>query len=219
MPPYSLTEDRRSTRSANRRAAIARELRRDRPDERAVRGEGRHRLRARGEPARLAHGAVRQQGDRRPAREARGASDGRQDAGGARLHRGDLAASLLGEGGRVPVREVPGRRHAARPRDAEHRRGDGDRFGLRARLRQGADRGGQQPAFVGHGAGLGATRGPRRDLRRRARAGGQRLPGARDAGHRRGAARARRRGRDGPEGRGRARPTWCSGSRRATSTS
>ena len=38
--------------------------RRARPDERPVRGEGRDGLRARGQPARVAHRAVRQQGDR-----------------------------------------------------------------------------------------------------------------------------------------------------------
>ena len=43
----------------------------DRPDERAVRGQGPTALRARGQPARLAHGAVRQQGDRRAAGQAR----------------------------------------------------------------------------------------------------------------------------------------------------
>ena len=69
-----------------------------------------------------------------------------QDARGARLHPRDQAAPLLGEGSRLPVREVPGRRHAARPRDEEHRRGDGHRLRLRPRLREGADRGGQPAA-------------------------------------------------------------------------
>ena len=48
--------------------------------QRAVRGEGRRGVRDRGEPAREPHGAVREQGDRRAAREGRGAVDGRRDA-------------------------------------------------------------------------------------------------------------------------------------------
>ena len=44
---------------------------RHRPDERAVRGQGRHGLRARSEPASLAHRALRQQSDRRAAAEDR----------------------------------------------------------------------------------------------------------------------------------------------------
>ena len=50
-----------------------------RPDERAVRDQGRRRLRARGEPARVAHGAVPLEGDRRAAGEDRGAGDGRAE--------------------------------------------------------------------------------------------------------------------------------------------
>ena len=109
--------------------------RRDRPHEHAVRDRRRRRLRHRGQPARLAHGAVREQGDRRAAREDRREGDGRQVARRARDGRG-RAAPRVGQGGRVPVREVRGRRHAARPRDALHRRGDGHRFGLRARVRE-----------------------------------------------------------------------------------
>ena len=55
-----------------------------RPDERAVRDQGRRRVRARGESARVAHGAVSVEGDRRAAREGRRAGDGRPDAGRAR---------------------------------------------------------------------------------------------------------------------------------------
>ena len=45
-----------------------------RPDERAVRDQGRHGLRARGEPARVADGAVPVEGDRRAAGQGRGAA-------------------------------------------------------------------------------------------------------------------------------------------------
>ena len=62
--------------------------RRRRPDERPVRDQGRHRLRARGEPARVAHGAVPVEGHRRAAGEGGGARDGRPHAGRARPDRG-----------------------------------------------------------------------------------------------------------------------------------
>ena len=58
-----------------------------RPDEHAVRPQGRCGVRARGEPARVAHGAVPVEGDRRAAREDGGARDGRQDAVAARPRR------------------------------------------------------------------------------------------------------------------------------------
>ncbi len=52
-----------------------------------------------------------------------------QLARGARIHAGDRAAAFLGEGGRLPLRQVPGRRRAARARDEEHGRGHGHRLG------------------------------------------------------------------------------------------
>ena len=64
-------------------ARARRRARRARPAQRAVRGEGRPGARDRGEPAREPHGAVREQGDRRAAREGRGTRDGRRDAGRA----------------------------------------------------------------------------------------------------------------------------------------
>ena len=75
LPPYSLAAEcieRDHGRDAQARARD----RRARPDERAVRREGRTGLRDRGESARVAHGALRVEGDRRSAREARGARDG-----------------------------------------------------------------------------------------------------------------------------------------------
>ena len=79
LPPFSLAPERgRGDRAAVDRARAR--ARRRRPDERPVRGPGRGRLRARGEPARDPHGAVRRQGDRRAAREGRRALHGRQDA-------------------------------------------------------------------------------------------------------------------------------------------
>ena len=50
------------------------------------------------------------------------------------------AAVLRGEGGGVPVRQVPRRRHHPRPGDEVHRRGDGRRRDLRRGVRQVAAR-------------------------------------------------------------------------------
>ena len=55
--------------------------RRRRPDERAIRDQGRCHIRAGGEPARVAHRAVRRQGDRRRGRQDRRARHGRRPAG------------------------------------------------------------------------------------------------------------------------------------------
>ncbi len=60
---------------------------RARPDERAVRRQGREGLRPRGQPARLPHRPLRQQGHRRPAGQVRRAHHGRPDPRGDRLHR------------------------------------------------------------------------------------------------------------------------------------
>ena len=54
--------------------------RRDRPDQHPVRGRRRRALRDRGQPARLAHRALRLQGDRRAAGEGRRAADAGREA-------------------------------------------------------------------------------------------------------------------------------------------
>ena len=81
-------------------------------------------LRARGEPARVADGAVRREGDRRAARRALGAAAARRAARRARPARARVPDARLGEGGRLPVGALPGR-GVARARDALDRRGDG----------------------------------------------------------------------------------------------
>ena len=84
LPPQSLSaETLRDHRRLHRAAGQGAE--RDRPDERAVRHPERHGLRARSESARLAHRAVRQQGDRRAAAQDRGRPDVGQEAEGLRL--------------------------------------------------------------------------------------------------------------------------------------
>ena len=110
-----------------------------RPDEHPVRHQGRHGLRARGEPALVAHGAVHLEGDRRAAGEDRGARGGRPDAGRARPGRRPGGRRRVREEPGVPVRALPGRRHDPRPRDEVDRRGDGRRRQLRRGVRQGDD--------------------------------------------------------------------------------
>ncbi len=86
VPPPGLGDRHLATiRDYTRRIAQGAEG--DRPDERAVRDQGRHGLRARSQPARVAHGAVPVEGERRAAGADRRAGDGRQVAGGARRHR------------------------------------------------------------------------------------------------------------------------------------
>ena len=114
--------------------------RRRRPDERAVRDPGRHvrrwrpgrGLRARGQPARVAHRAVRLEGDGAAAGQDRGPLHGRAEAlGAAARSRRGRARLLLRQGSRLPVQQVPGRRSDPRARDAVDRRGHGHRTDLR----------------------------------------------------------------------------------------
>ena len=83
LPPYSLPPEIVEAIKTQARA-LAQRAGRARPDERAVRGAARRarHLHPRGESARVAHGAVRLEGDRRAAGEDRGAHRGRQDAEG-----------------------------------------------------------------------------------------------------------------------------------------
>ncbi len=76
-PQLSPGDDRRASSARPNAGAGAR---RRRPDERPVRRQGRRHLRARGQPARLAHGAVRRQGDRPAGRQDRRAGHGRREA-------------------------------------------------------------------------------------------------------------------------------------------
>ena len=111
-----------------------------RPDERAIRAEGRRDLRARGQSARLAHRALRRQGDRQADRQDREPAHGGREA--QRFVRSQLpqARPCRGQGGGVPVRPLPWRRHRARAGNALDRRGDGDRPLVRDRFRQEPDR-------------------------------------------------------------------------------
>ncbi len=174
-----------------------------RPYERAVRDPGRHRLRARSEPARLAHRALRLQGDRRAAGKDRGAGDGRHHPAVAGLREGDRPALLFGQGSGVSVRQVSRRRHHSRSRDEIHRRGHGGRHELRRGFRQ-----------VAAGCQLGTAEAGRARLRQRAcgRSRGRsrtrpgaprsRLRPARHARHRAGDRGRRHSGGRGQQGQG-----------------
>ncbi len=175
-------------------------------------------LRAGGQSPRLAHGALRGQGDRRADRQDRGPDHGRREPGHVRPD-AEGPAAYRREGGRVPLRPLPGRRRAARAGDALDRRGHRPRPQLRRRLRQEPARR-RQPAAQDRNA-----------LRLRARfrqvphpaggedAGGDRVP---DPGDRPAPRDISRRTASRPRGSTRfwkAGPTWSTPSRTAISSS
>ena len=110
LPPYTLTPAAGRAASSDRGDGPRPECLW--PHERAVRDPGRGRrcrgIRARGQPARLAHRALRLQGLLAAARQGRGALHGRPLAGGAGGPCRDRAAVLLGEGGGLPFVKFPG---------------------------------------------------------------------------------------------------------------
>ncbi len=146
LPPYS-PEGRYHGRAASaRRVAMAKALNVVglMNVQFAIQAEGRpgRHLRARSEPARLAHRAVRA---RRPpaiplAKIAARCMAGQIAASRRASRKEVIAAVLQREGSRVPVRQVPGRGHHPRPRDEVHRRSDGRGQDLRRSLREVADR-------------------------------------------------------------------------------
>ena len=93
IPSFSLSEGVRADHHRRHEGPGAR-VAGQRPDERAVRGQGRDGLRAGGQPARLAHDAVRQQGHRRAAGEAGGEGHGRAQARGPGVHRGSASRRI-----------------------------------------------------------------------------------------------------------------------------
>ena len=118
-------------------------------------GGGRQSVRARSEPARLAHRAFCFEGDGRSDGKDCGAADDRPQAARipAGVHRAPRRSRyrklLLREVSGVPVEQVPGRRHRARPGDEVHRRSHGRGRQLRRSLRQGATGGGTEAADAG----------------------------------------------------------------------
>ncbi len=112
---------------------------RRRPHEHPVRRERRRGVRAGSESACLPHHPLFVQGHRHAARQSGRQAHDRPDARAAGPHRGPAGLRVLREDPGVPVRPVPRRGHAARPRNEVHGRGDGRRRVLRHRVRQGAD--------------------------------------------------------------------------------
>ncbi len=118
-------------------------------------------------------------------------------AGRAGHHRGDRAAVLLGQGGGVPVHQVPRRRHHPRAGDEVHRRGDGRGRDLRRGVPQVAARRRREAADGGRGVHQRAQQRQGAGGRDRAHAGRDRLHAGRHPRHR---GRARRRGSAGDAG-------------------
>ena len=108
-------------------------------------------VRDRGQPARVADGAVRLQGDRPAAREARLPAHARRAARGPRRCPHDRCGGghVSRQGGGAAVRPLRRRRRAARPGDALDRRGHGRRARLPDRVREGAGGGGRAAADEG----------------------------------------------------------------------
>ena len=183
-----------------RRADPRPRARRRRAPQRPARGHGRRRgLRARGEPARVADGAVREQGDRRRARQGGVPPRARGDGLGARAAARAAAAAVERQGGGPAVRALPRQRPGARPGDALDRRGDGERRRPLDRARQGRARRRAAAAALRLRLHLHprarppAGRADRRDARR------PRLRALRDRGDGRDARRGGHRGRAGAE--------------------
>ena len=147
-------------------------------------------VRAGGQPARLAHGAVRLQGRRPAAGKARlprnaGRANRRAEPA-ARARRARLRRPRLGQGGGAAVRPLRGLRRGARPGDALDRGGDGDRARLPDRVRQGAGRSRLPAAAARHRLHLRHRRRQGGRLRDRRAPARERLSDPRHARHRRG---------------------------------
>ena len=106
LPPFSLAPE-LVAEIERQSIAMARELGRDRPDERPVRRAGQGHLRARGQPARQPHRAVRGQGHRPAAGQGRRPLHGGQDAGRGRRHQAVRPQARLGQGGGLPLHPLP----------------------------------------------------------------------------------------------------------------
>ena len=139
LPAPSLDDDDLRGGLPGRAPARAR-ARRRRPAQRPARARRRRGLGDRGQPARLPHGAVREQGDRaQPRRRGRPARR-RRAAARARAARGAPPGARQREGGGAAVRPLPRLRPRARAGDALDRRGDGERRRPPDGLREGRAR-------------------------------------------------------------------------------
>ena len=111
------------------------------PAQRAVRHQERRGLRARGQPARVPHGAVRVQDDRSAAGQPGGGGHGREDPRGSGPARRRAPALCRRQGGGVPLQQAPGCGSDPGAGDALDRRGHGHSRLVRNGLRQGPDLG------------------------------------------------------------------------------
>ena len=100
-------------------------------------GRRRRALRDRGQPARLAHGALRLQGDRRAAGQGRLPADARREARRPGPARRAADGHVSVKEAVLPFARFAGADSVLGPGDEEHRRGDGHRRRLPDRLRQG----------------------------------------------------------------------------------
>ena len=148
LPPHSLGARDARPRSASATRGIALGARRRRAAQRPVRGPRRRALRDRGQPARVADGAVRLEGDRHAA-----GQDGlpdharRADRRPRPARRPDARATTSSVKEAVlPFDRFEGSDAVLGPGDALDRRGDGRRARLPDRVRQGAGRGRRRAA-------------------------------------------------------------------------
>ena len=176
-----------------------------------------YRLRAGSEPARIAHGAVRVQGDRRAlAKVAARCMVGRSLAEQGVTHEVTPPYYSVKEAV-FPVRQVPGRRHDPRTGDEVHRRGHGRRLHLRRSLREIAAGCGGEAADFRHRLHLGQAPRPAQGGQGGAHAARARLQARRHQGHRVGARRRRPAGDRRSTRSRKAGRTWSTCSRTARS--
>ncbi len=150
LPPHSLDADTdRRTRAPDPRPGAGAEGRR--PDERAIRHQGRRHLRAGGQSARLAHRALRRQGDRPAGREDRQRASWRARSLSSFNLKPPSSEHIGGQGsGASRSRASPAWTPCWGPEMQSDRRGDGPRREFRAapspRARSAPARGCRGPA-------------------------------------------------------------------------
>ena len=177
-----------------------------RSDQRTAGGRRRKRLRARGEPARVANRSLRLEGDRRQPRRRGVPGDGRSSAVRTGVVPRTVPRTCLGQGGGPALRQVPRRRSGPRTGDACHRRSDGECSRPAHRLREGRACCGKTATQRRDGIPLRARRRQAGSCQRGGDARRARVQGRRYRGHGPDARRRRSRRRARPKGdRGRNR--------------
>ena len=200
--PFARVLDPGAAREADPRPGAGAQRRR--PDERAVRGEGRRDLHPRGQPARLAHRAVRRQGDRQADRRHRRAHHERGAAGSLRSQARRSSRHVAVKEAVFPFARFPGVDTILGP----EMRSTGEVMGIDrdfamafAKSQLGA---GNIAAAQRHGIRVGAGRGQGGHPRRHARSCRPRLPHPCHPRHAPGTGSPRHTLRAGQQGAGRA---------------